>query len=158
MKISKKQKIVSVFSILIILISLAVMLCDFLIPLNFWTFPLLNFLFCLFVGFGLLGLGLGFVNRSPWYFFISSTLLGLALFYAIIQYVIWWICIVIFFVLLAVVAIVSFMTAGNKTEDVALNKSPEYKNYEQRRAEKLEAEAKAEQEKEELPEIKSFKD
>ena len=47
------------------------------------------------------------------------------------------------------------MSTGNKTESIALNDSPDYKNYKERREEKL----KAEQEKgeEELPEIKSFK-
>ena len=46
------------------------------------------------------------------------------------------------------------MVCGNKTEQ-ALNKDPEYKNYNQRRAEKLEQEKNLP--KEELPEIKSFK-
>ena len=47
------------------------------------------------------------------------------------------------------------MSNGSQTENVALNNSPEYKTYEERKAE--EENAKTE-EKEELPEIKSFKD
>ncbi len=155
MKITKKQLILSIASIAILLISLAVMLCDFLVPLNIWIFPVLTFLFCLFIGFGIMSLILGFYYRSPWYFFLSAILLGLALFYAVIQYVTWWICLVVLLVLWAIVAIVSYMSSGNKTEDIALNKSPEYKNYNQRKAEKLKAEA--EKEPDEMPEIKSFK-
>ena len=48
------------------------------------------------------------------------------------------------------------MSAGNHTEEIALNKSPDYKNYEQRKAEREKAEAESEPE--QLPEIKSFKD
>lgn len=48
------------------------------------------------------------------------------------------------------------MVAGNQTEEISLNKSPDYKNYQERKAEKL---AKEEEKvEEELPTLKSFKD
>ena len=155
MKISKRQLIVSLISILIVLGSLAFMLCDFLIPLNVWTHPVLNFFFCLFLGFGIMTMVIGFIKSSPWYFFLSSMLFGLTLIYALLQYLPWWIGVVIVVVVWVICAIVSFMSNGSQTENVALNNSPEYKTYEERKAE--EENAKTE-EKEELPEIKSFKD
>ena len=47
------------------------------------------------------------------------------------------------------------MVAGNQTEEISLNKSPDYKNYKERKAEKQANEVET---KEELPTLKSFKD
>ncbi len=158
MKLSKKQLAISVASIAILVVSFAVMLLDAIIPLNIWLHPILTFLFCVFIGFGIIGLILGFSKKSPWNFFISAILLGLAFVYAfscsIPEY--WWISVVAVVVIWIIFAVLSFMVSGNHTEDIALNKSANYKNYEQRKAER----EKAESEKEEkpLPEIKSFKD
>jgi ABC-type multidrug transport system fused ATPase/permease subunit len=150
-----KRLVLGLTSIAVILVSLAVMLVDIFAPLNLWTHPVLNLLFCMFVGFGILTLVLAVKSKSPWYFFLSAFLLGLALFYALMQYVKWWIALVVLLLLLIVVAIISVIVAGNKTEDIALNKSAEYKDYKQRREEKI---AKEENEQpEELPQIKSFK-
>ena len=150
-----KRLVLGLTSIAVILVSLAVMLVDIFAPLNLWTHPVLNLLFCMFVGFGILTLVLAVKSKSPWCFFLSAFLLGLALFYALMQYVKWWIALVVLLLLLIVVAIISVIVAGNKTEDIALNKSAEYKDYKQRREEKI---AKEENEQpEELPQIKSFK-
>ena len=155
MKIKGKQLALAVTSIIVLIVSLTVMLLDIFVPLAFWTHPVLNFLFCMFVGFGVICMGLGFSKTSPWYFFLSSILLGLALIYALMQYILWWIGLIIVGVIWCIFAVLSFIVAGNKTEDIALNKSPDYKTYEQRKAEKEEQEANKEPEK--LPEIKSFK-
>lgn len=155
MKITKKQLIVSLISILIVLGSLAFMLCDFLIPLNVWTHPILNFFFCVFLGFGILTMVFGFIKSSPWYFFLSSIQFGLTLIYALLQYLPWWIGVVIVVAVWIIFAIVCFISNGNQTESIALNESKEYKSYEERKAE--EENAKTE-ENEELPEIKSFND
>jgi len=155
MKITKKQLVVGIVSIAIFVCSLALMLLDVFVPLNIWTHPVLTFLFALFVGFGVLTFVLAILNRLPWYFFLSAILLGLALLYVLLQYVKIWIALIIVIVFIAIVPIISFIVAGNKTEDIALNKSSEYKDYYQRKAEKEKAEI--EKEKEELPEIKSFK-
>ncbi len=155
MKIKGKRLALALVSIAVLVVSLTIMLLDIFVPLAFWTHPVLNFLFCLFVGFGVICMGLGFSQTSPWYFFLSSILLGLALIYALMQYILWWIGLIIVGVVWGIFAVLSFIVAGNKTEDIALNKSPDYKTYEQRKAEKEAAEANKETEK--LPEIKSFK-
>ena len=152
MKATKNQILVGILSILVLLGSLAVMLCDILIPLNFWSNPVLNFFFCLAVGFGLISLIIGIIKRSSWYLFIGAFLLGLALIYLLAQYIKWWIGLIIVAVLWVVIAIISFMLGANKTE-FAINDSPDYKDYKTRKAKKLENEEQVE----ELPEIKSFK-
>lgn len=156
MKNNKKRLITGIISIIILLVSLTITLCDALIPLDIWIHPALTFFFCLFVGFGALCLGFGFAKKSVWYFFLSAVLLGLAFAYAMSQYVEWWIGVIIVGVVWAIFGTLSIISNGNRTEDIALNKSADYKNYEQRKAEKEEAEKNAEPQ--ELPKIKSFKE
>ena len=151
----KSRLILGGISIFILVAALTVMILEWAIPFKLWTFPLLDFIAIIFLGFGVMTLVLGISRKSPTYLFLSAILLGLAAIYILLQYIAWWIGLVAVVVLWIIFAIVSIMRNGNKTEDIALNKSPEYKNYEQRKAEKEEAE-KAE-EKEELPELKSFK-
>lgn len=153
----EKNKVVLLVSIAILVASLAITLCDALIPLGVWVHPILTFLFCLFVGFGVTLVVLAFVVRSPFYFFLSAGLLGLALFYALVNYMEWWICLIALFVTWGVFACLSFLVNGNKTEDIALNKSKDYKDYKTRKAEKEAAEAKESESQKELPKIKSFK-
>ena len=157
MKTSKKGIIWIALSLVVVLASFTVMLLDALLPLNIWVHPILTLLLCLFAGFGVLSLVKGIINKSPWFFMLSSIMLGLALLYVLINVIsMWWIGLIAVIILWVVVALFSFMTAGNKTEEIALNKDPEYKDYKTRKAEKEEAEKNAEEEP--LPEIKSFKD
>ena len=158
MKLSKKQVAVYVLAIAVLLVSLVITLLDAFIPLKIWVHPILTFLFCLAIGFGIICLAFGFSKKSPWYFFLSSVLLGLAFVYAFCCSVPeqWWISLIVVAVIWLIFAILSIMSAGNHTEEIALNKSPDYKNYEQRKAEREKAEAEIEPE--QLPEIKSFKD
>lgn len=156
MKISKKQLFVSIASIVVVLISLAVLLCDYLIPIRFWTHPMLNFLFSLFLGFGIIAFILGLTNKSPWYFFLCSFCVGLSLIYAMLQYLPWWIGLVVVGCAWFVLVMISLITSGNKTEAIALNKQSDYKDYNQRKAENFTEEQNKPQE--ELPEIKTFKD
>ena len=154
---SKRNIVLGVVSICILLVALTLALLEALVPFQIWpgfSHPTLDFLLCIFVGFGVMTLVFAFEKRSPWYFFLTASLLAPALFYVLIHFIPWWICLIVVFVLWAVSAIVSFMRAGNQTEDIALNKSPDYKNYEQRKAE----ESKEEKPEKELPKIKSFKD
>lgn len=159
MKISKKQLYLSLISLAILIVSLVLTLCNALIPWNIWggeSFrKILFFVFCIFVGFGILCAFIAGAEKSPWYFFISAILIGLALLYALLAYIPWYLDIIIFVCLLAVVSILSFIVAGRETEDIALNKSSDYKNYEQRKEEKEKLESKEEKE---LPKIKSFKE
>lgn len=156
---NKKNLVLGTVSICIFLFSLTFAILNAAIPFDFLTHPILNFLLCLFVGFGTVALVLAFKNRSPWYFFLSAALLGLSVLYVTLNLLwsLWWLCIIIFVVLLAIFAIISIMVAGNKTEDIALNKSPDYKTFEQRKAEEKEKE-EGEKANKPLPKIKSFKD
>lgn len=156
MKISKKQLIISVVSLAILVASIVFLLLDVLLPIGLWTHPVLNFFFVMFVGFGVLTLVIGLSGSSPWFLFLSALLFGLSIIYALIQYTYWWAAVLVAVALWLIFAVLSFIKAGNKTEEIAMNTSPEYKNYEQRKAEK-EAE-EASREPEVLPEIKSYKE
>lgn len=151
MKNVKNKKVICVASITILVLSLAFLLVDVLVPLRLWTHSILNFLFCLLLGFGILLLSLGFKSKSAWYVFLGTIFLGFAIFYVLMQYLYWWLALVIMFVCWAVFGVLSFMRSNSKTE-YALNDEPEYKDYKQRTAEKVEVEKV-----EELPKIKSFK-
>ena len=153
MKISKKSLLLAVVSIAIVVASFVVMLLDALIPIGIWVHPILTLLLCLFVGFGIMTLVMGFTSKSPWWFMISAILLGLALIYVIANVTpLWWIGLIAVIILWVIVALFSFISAGNKTESIALNKDPEYKDYNERKEEAKEAP----EEKEELPELKRF--
>lgn len=155
MKVKRNQMVIGVVSILILLAAICVLLCDIFVPLNLWTHPILNFLFCIFVGFGTLSIVLAFGKRSSWYFFIGGILLALSLLYVLCQYIKFWIALIIVAVLLVIMCVVSFLNGSNKTENIALNERDDYKNYEQRKAEKEAAEKNEQQS--QIPEIKSFK-
>ena len=156
MKISKRQLTISIVSLAILLASIVFLLLDVLLPIGLWTHPALNFFFVMFLGFGVLSLVLGFSNSSPWFFFLSGLQLGLCIVYALIQYVDWWVAVLVAVGIWIIFAIISFIKAGNKTEEIAMNTSPDYKNYQQRKAEKAELEASKQPE--ELPTLKSFKE
>ncbi len=147
--------LLSLLSIAILVGATVFLVLNCILPLDVWTHPALNFFFIIFAGFGLMTLVLAIKFKSPLYFLISAFLLGGAIFYLVAQYIYWWLGLIIMIIIWGIFPIISYMIAGNKTEDIALNKSEDYKDYKERRAEKEELE-KA-QEPEELPEIKSFK-
>ena len=159
---SKKNLVVGIISILILLIALAFAIINGVQPVDIWgnTKPItffthvLDFFFVAFLGFGVMCTVFGFSKKSPWFIFIATCLISLSLVYLFIHFAFWWLMFVVIFVFVAIMVILSIMVCGNKTEQ-ALNKDSEYKNYNQRRAEKLEQEKNLP--KEELPEIKSFK-
>ena len=155
---TKKNLLLGILSICIFVLSLTFAIIDWAVPLKVWTHPILNFLFALCIGFGIMSFALACVKRSPWYFFLSAILIGLAALYVTLQYIVWWLCLIIIIVFMAVTSITSIMVAGNKTEEIALNKSPDYKTFEQRKAEEKEKEASEEKIEKPLPQIKSFKD
>ena len=151
-----KNLVLGIVSIAVLIASLTFALLDAFVPLDLWVHPALNFFFGIFFGFGVMTLVMAIKNKSTWYFFVSAILLAIAMLYVLIAYsVIWWVIIISVAVLLAVFAIVSVMVAGNMTEDIALNKSPDYKTFEQRKAEEKEKEK--DKEEKPLPELKSFK-
>lgn len=153
MEKSKKKLLITVLSVAIVLLSLAFCIIDATSSIDVWTHPVLNFLFGLFVGFGALSYFQAFSAKSTMYAFIGTLLVSLAVLYATIQYVPWWgalICAVAFAICMT---IISYAVFGNKLEQ-ADNSSPDYKNYIERREEEKSQE---QEEKIELPEIKSFK-
>ena len=156
MKNSSKNKLGYIVSLLIVVASLVVTILDWTMPLNLFIHPLLNFLLFVFAGLGLYVFVLGFAKKSPAYFFLSAILLDLSFLYVLISYSVeWYICLVCVIVLPVIVMLLSLIVNGNKTEDIALNDNDDYKNYQDRKAE--EEAKKSTEEKEELPEIKSFK-
>ncbi|MBE7087489.1 MAG: hypothetical protein E7369_04225 [Clostridiales bacterium] len=153
---SKKNRLVYVIALCILVLSLAMTIIDWAVPLNLWIHPLLNFVFFIFCGFGVFSFVLGFIKKSPWYFFLSAGLLALSVLYVLISYkMVWYVTLLIVVCVPAIIALLSLIVNGNKTEDIALNKSDDYKTYEERKAFKEAAEKEEPQE--ELPEIKSFK-
>ncbi len=152
MKISKKQVIFYAVAILIVLSSVAFLLCDCLIPLNIWTHPVLNFLFFICLGFGIEVFVYGFINKSPWFIFVSSLLLGLTLIYLLAHYIAWWIGLIVIVSIWVVIAFINIIFIGNKTENIALNSSDDYVPYKDR------IKQDKEEKPEDLPQIKSFKD
>lgn len=153
MKSCNEKKIIGIASIIILLLSLILMIMDFVLPLNLWTHPVLNFFFSLFIGLGITCIMIGLLKHRVFMFFIGILLSGLAVFYLIIQYFVWWIALISCFVYIAVLTIINILINGNKTDDIALNNSKDYRDY-RNRAEKTDIE---EEKQEELPEIKSFK-
>ncbi len=156
MKISKNNLVVALTSIFILLVATTVLILQYAIPFDFMTHPLLNFLLILASGFGLLTVILGVVNKSPWFYFVCAILFSYVLIYGFCQFDFWYVGLIVAVVMCIIVGLFSFITAGNKTEEIALNDKPDYKDYKVRRQEKLEQEQS--EEKKELPKIKSFKD
>ena len=86
----------------------------------------------------------------------SANLLYVATYFLIeFANLIWWAIAIIDVVIVILGVFLSLLVAGNKTEDIALNEKPEYKNYQQR---KVERELEESGESVELPKIKSFED
>lgn len=155
---SKKNLIVGISILTVLTLSLTFLLLNLLIPFTLWIHPFLNFLFVLFVGFGILTLVAGFVTKNPWFFFWAAVLLGLAGLYVLINYLkLWWVVLIILVIFWAILAVISFMRVGS-VEDISLNKSSDYKTYDQRKAEEEAKENDEEKEEKPLPQIKSFKD
>ena len=162
MKNSPKKVVIGVSSIVILVLALVFAIVNGIQPVDVWGhaqpigfgWHVLDFLLVLCIGFGVLCAVLGFSGKSAWYVFLSTGLLTLGLLYLLLYLVFWWIAIIILFVFVAVMCILYVTICGSKTE-FAVNKDPDYKNYEQRKAEKDALEASKPEE--ELPEIKSFK-
>lgn len=152
MKISKIKKIAALTSVSILLVALAITLCDALIPLNIWLHPVLTFLFVSFIGFGVLCMVVAFVKHSTWYFFLSFIMLAAALSYALLSIGLPWWLIAIICCVLAAIAIAVSLIANGSTE-CADNESADYKNYGQRTKEKGSFQSG-----EDIPEVKSFKE
>ena len=158
MTAKNSQKIYLIIALISVILSVAFMVVNYLVFPLFLVHPVLNAIALLSLILSITSFVVAIKNKAPVYFMLGGFLLSLVTLYLLLALVIelWWIAVVCTVAVLVVTMLLSYIVAGNKTEDIALNKSPEYKNYEQRKAEK-EALEKG-KEPEELPEIKSFKD
>lgn len=155
---TKSNVIFSIISLFILAVALTLTLLDALIPLGIWLHPALTFLFVNFAGFGIMVTVFAVMKKSPWFFFISALLIGFALFYVLIFYLAWWLALIIVVAVWTDYAVLSLIIAGNQTENIALNKSEDYKTFEERNAEQAAQAEKEPEETQELPKLKSFKD
>lgn len=122
MKLSKNQKIVAVFSILIFLLSMTLALLSGLVEgFKFWI-PILNFFFFLFLGFSILFYVCATVKTHSFYYFLGCALIIPCFIYAAIMFALpWWAVLIIAFTVIAITVGVSFLIAGDNTEGVSLN-------------------------------------
>lgn len=161
MKNIKGRLTYAVPAIFIFVASLILTLLDAFIPIKIFNFPsaklspLFTFIIFNFVCFGVMCIALGLAKKSTWYFFLSGGLFFVSAFFICMQFIIWWISLIIALVIAVIVGLLSYIITDKKVEYIALNDKPEYKDYKERKAEKIEEEAKKEAE--EIPEIKSFK-
>lgn len=157
-EIKSIRLIFAVCTLLITVASTVVAIIDGVKEWQIAVHPILTFLFLMLSGFGLLFLISGFVRRYPWHVFIGAGITFIALLYGLIDVfsVEWWIILIVMLAYVFIAFSLSFIIAGNKTEDIALNNHVEYKNYKQRKEEKLKLEQEDEQV--ELPKIKSYND
>lgn len=156
MKISKKQLSVVIISLLILVCASVLLVLQYALPFDFMTHPILNFIFVLACGFGLLTLILAIINRSSFKYFITATLFSLAIVYIFVQFAFWWVGLILAVVVSVILSLIGFVSVGSIDTSLAENNAPDYKNFEQRQAEKEEKEQS--EEKKELPKIKSFKE
>lgn len=155
MKKSKKILLYSI-SLAIVVLSVVAFILNWALSIKILVHPVLNLFLCLFVGFGLLSYVLGFLTKSPWYIFLGAVMFGLSVFYVLFALLlVWWVALVCTFAVWAISAVLSLIACGNKTEAIAENDKEGYKDYKQRKAEKIEAEENAPEV--EKPVIKSFK-
>ncbi len=122
--------------------------------------PILTFFLLLFTGISLTFLVNGLVSKYSWHTFCGGGLFFICLVYALIDVfsLKWWIIVITSVSFVIILFALSVFTAGNKTEDIALNNHTEYKDYKTRYAEKEEQDRINEENQGEMPTIKSFKD
>ncbi len=159
MKIGKKQAGYAAAAFLVFALALVFTILEWAGAFTVCSHPVWMFFFVLAAGLGVLLAVQGLSEKSPFLMLLAAVLIVFAFSYALADWahLAWWLIVLVDVVLVAFFVLVNFLRSGNKTEEIALNKSPDYKNYEERKAER-EAQEKAEEENYVPPEIKSFKD
>lgn len=143
----KKNRLVNgIVSILILIISLALMIVDFVSPsINILLHPVLTFLLCVLVGFGVFFIVSGLIKKSAFSTLGGSFCFGLALLYVLSCLLVWWIGLIVTVTFWLVMCIVSTMINGNSADDCAMNKEGDgYRTYEARKQDKEEKEDNSE--------------
>ena len=159
MKIGKKQSAFAVGAFFVFALALVLTILEWTGSFTICSHPAWMFFFVLAAGLSVLLTVQGLLDKSPFFMMLAAILIVFALTYALIDWadIPWWVAVLADVVLVAAFVLLNFLRTGNKTEAIALNKYPEYKDYEQRKAEREERE-KAEEENYVPPQIKSFKD
>ena len=158
MALTKKAKVFYVFAIVIVLVSVAFLVLNALLFPNFLVHPVLNAVALTAFAFSIASYIAAAEAKAPVYFMLGGILIGFVLLYLLIGFFpkYWWIAVIATIAVWLVTAFSSYLVAGNKTEEIALNKKPEYESYD-KRMEKKYADAEV-KDGAELPEIKSFKE
>lgn len=155
----KSKKINLIVSICIVLVSLIPMILQMAGVFSLWnTFshPVLTYFLTALTLFGIYGYVVFGVRRSAVGGLFGAILLSVVAILVFVHYAFWWVIFVIIPVICLVTGLTGYLLRGDRTEDIALNAKPDYKDYNQRKAEKQEAEKN--EEKKEVPTLKSFKD
>lgn len=158
MALTKKAKVFYACAIVIVLVSVAFLVLNALLFPDFLVHPVLNAVALTAFAFSIASYIVAASLKAPVYFMLGGILLGFVALYLLIGFFpeYWWIAIIATIALWLITAFTSYLVAGNKTEEIALNKKPEYETYD-KRMEKKYADAEK-KDSAELPEIKSFKE
>ncbi len=159
MKISKKQFAYAIATLAVFVLALVLTILEWSKVFIVCSHPIFMFFLVVSAGLGILATVRAFLDKSPFFFFLGAILFMYLTSYCLADFahMVWWLIVIVAVVVAMLFFVLSFIFAGNRTENIALNKSPDYKNYEQRRLER-DAKEKAEEESYVPPEIKSFKD
>ena len=129
MKLTKKQTIAAIFSIIIFVAATTLSLMSGLVEgFKFWI-PILNFFFFLFLGFSILFYVCAFVKAHSFFYFLGCVLILPCFVYAAIMFKLpWWAVVIVAIMVVAVTIGISFIVAGDNTEGIALNAREDDKN------------------------------
>ncbi len=138
MNLSKKSK-KDIFAVSAVLILAVIVMILRITVSGFVCFahPIFAFLYTACAGLCLLYLVNGIIYKSPVDFFAFALTFLFVLTYSLIDFakLEWWAVLIIDLVAVVLSIFLSFLVSGNKTEDIALNEKPDYKNYKQRQEE-----------------------
>lgn len=159
MKLTKKQAITLAAYITVLFSAVLLMILEWAGVFTLCAHPIFMLLMILSGGFGIIQIVLAIIDKSPFRFMLAAFLLVYLVSYCLIDFLSlkWWLILIIDIAVVFFIVAASLFTAGDKTEGIALNAAPDYKDYKERNAERDAKEAE-EEENLVLPEIKSFKD
>lgn len=157
----KSGKFFLIYGIAVVVVAVAFMVVNLLVFPEFLVHPVLNSVALAALLLSVTAYYKAVTCKAPVYFMVGGILIGLVVLYVLLATLIkfWWVAVVCTLAVWIITALVSYVIAGNHTEEIALNKNDDYKDYETRMKEKRETALKEDEKaKEELPEIKSFKE
>ena len=155
MKFFKSNKFYLALGLIVLIASLAVTFINEYAIVPHSIHSLLLFFIILGFGLGAVALLRGIVNKSPFFIFLSALALivALTLLLICVSDIVWWLIVLCNIVLAIMLMCVSLFVMGNKTEEIAMNNSPEYETYKERTAKKAIEEENIQAE---MPKLRSF--